>query len=319
MKIHNAQYKIDNNNILNYYEAGTAKSKLLLLHAQGTNSCSFSNVIKKLAKYYHVYMVDYYGHGKSSHNPEKYNLVSIGNDIIDFINNVICDSVTLLGHSSGGLIASYIAAHSPKCIKLILEDTPFFSSCGERRYNTYNYKDYEPYRTFFKSLGCTTGSLNYVPHSKEYFSSPNKEVFDFFKENDINYPRRPLFRCNVPNQVVINYDGGWKCCDKSGFDTIASYVDDSVDEFVRKVKIFALTHRCVPTYCHDCLYVKDCMGGEVCDNFLDTGCRNISDGICRELNIKKESDVYEIKLPIEYDSKYMNEYGSCRPKIKVEE
>ena len=65
------------------------KNNLLLLHAQGINSCSFNNVAVKLAKYYHVYMVDYYGHGKSSHNPEKYNLVSIGNDIIDFIENVI--------------------------------------------------------------------------------------------------------------------------------------------------------------------------------------------------------------------------------------
>ena len=141
MKIHNAQYKVDDSSILNYYEVGTAENKLLLLHAQGTNSCSFDKVVKKLAKYYHVYMVDYYGHGMSSHNPEKYNLVSIGNDIINFIENVICDSVTVLGHSSGGLIAAYIAAHCDKCKKLILEDPPFFSSWGERRYNTYNYQD----------------------------------------------------------------------------------------------------------------------------------------------------------------------------------
>lgn len=85
MKIHNAQYKIDDSSILNYYEVGTEKNKLLLLHAQGTNSCSFYSVVTKLAKHYHVYLVDYYGHGKSSHNPEKYNLVSIGNDIMDFI------------------------------------------------------------------------------------------------------------------------------------------------------------------------------------------------------------------------------------------
>ena len=69
------------------------KKQILLLHAQGTNSCSFYSVVTKLAKHYHVYLVDYYGHGKSSHNPEKYNLVSIGNDIMDFIENVIFDSV----------------------------------------------------------------------------------------------------------------------------------------------------------------------------------------------------------------------------------
>lgn len=141
MNLHNAQYIIDDSSVLNYYESGTATAKLLLLHAQGTNSSSFDNVIAKLAKHYHVYLVDCYGHGKSSHNPEKYNLVSIGSDLIAFIENVICDSVAVLGHSSGGLIAAYIAAHCDKCTRLIMEDPPFFSSLGERRYNTYNYKD----------------------------------------------------------------------------------------------------------------------------------------------------------------------------------
>lgn len=83
MKIINAQYKIEDNSILNYYEIGSSKPKLLLLHAQGTNSLSFQRVADKLKKHYHIFCVDYYGHGKSSHNKDKYNLISIGNDIID--------------------------------------------------------------------------------------------------------------------------------------------------------------------------------------------------------------------------------------------
>ena len=141
MKLQNAQYKIDDKSILNYYEISANKPNLLLLHAQGTNSLSYMNVVKQLSKYYHIYMVDYYGHGKSSHNKEKYNLISIGNDIIQFIENVIGNEVSVVGHSSGGLIAAYIAANCGKCQKLFLEDPPFFSSWGDRRYNTYNYKD----------------------------------------------------------------------------------------------------------------------------------------------------------------------------------
>lgn len=190
MKVHNAQYKIDDNSILNYYEAGAAKNKLLLLHAQGTNSCNFNNIIKKLAKYYHVYMVDYYGHGKSSHNPEKYNLVSIGNDIIDFIDNVICDSVVVLGHSSGGLIASYIAAHSPRCIKLILEDPPFFSSYGERRYNTYNYKDL--------SSVCHNFLLQEEEKDFVYYYFKNQYCWNFFPDESRDYIKEKL--CKFASQ-----------------------------------------------------------------------------------------------------------------------
>ncbi len=57
MNMSNAQYRVDDSSILNYYEIGTAKDKLLLLHAQGTNSFSFNNVIAKLAKHYHVWTV----------------------------------------------------------------------------------------------------------------------------------------------------------------------------------------------------------------------------------------------------------------------
>ena len=141
MKIKNEQYKIDDNSILNYYEIKNNKPELLFLHAQGTNSLSFMRVVSKLSKYFHIYLIDYYGHGKSSHNKEKYNLIDIGNDIIKFIEEVIKTNVIVLGHSSGGLIASYIASNCNKCKKLILEDPPFFASVGERRFNTYNYVD----------------------------------------------------------------------------------------------------------------------------------------------------------------------------------
>ena len=184
MRIYNAQYKIDDSSILNYYEVGTVENKLLLLHAQGTNSCSFDKIATKLAKHYHVYMVDCYGHGKSSHNPEKYNLVSIGNDIIDFIENVICDSVTVLGHSSGGLIAAYIAAHCDKCKKLILEDPPFFSCWGERRYNTYNYKDL--------STICHNFLLQHEDEDFGHYYFVNQYCWNFFPDESRETIREKL-------------------------------------------------------------------------------------------------------------------------------
>ena len=51
-------------NCLHYFESGKGEP-LVLLHAQGTDSTSFENVIPKLAKHYHVYAVDCFGHGKA--------------------------------------------------------------------------------------------------------------------------------------------------------------------------------------------------------------------------------------------------------------
>lgn len=129
------------NRLLHYYEIENKLQPLILLHAQGVDATSFEHVWEKLSRKYHIYSIDCYGHGKSLHSPEQYNLVDIGNAIIRFLEEVVKEKGFLLGHSSGGLIAAYIAANTALCSRLILEDPPFFSSQGERRKNTYNFMD----------------------------------------------------------------------------------------------------------------------------------------------------------------------------------
>lgn len=174
MKINESEYKVDDNSILYYYEIKNDKPKLLLLHAQGTDSMSYKACLNKLSKYYHLYLVDCYGHGKSSHNKNKYNLMDIGNDLIKFIKNVIQSNVTVLGHSSGGLIAAYVASNSNSCNYLILEDPPLFSSCGDNRFNTFNYKD------------LSTVCHNYINNKEDidfiYYYFINQYAWNFFPD-----------------------------------------------------------------------------------------------------------------------------------------
>ncbi|MBR4285922.1 MAG: alpha/beta fold hydrolase, partial [Methanocorpusculum sp.] len=127
-------------NGLHYFESGKGEP-LVLLHAQGTDSTSFENVIPKLAKHYHVYAVDCFGHGKSLHNPKLYTLKACADAVSDFIREVVKEKCTILGHSSGGLIAAQVAAETNLCKRLILEDPPFFSCEGDRRFSTFNYVD----------------------------------------------------------------------------------------------------------------------------------------------------------------------------------
>ncbi len=126
---------------VHYYETGNGLQPLVFIHAQGIDGKTYAKVAKKLARKFHVYSVDCFGHGGSSHNPSLYNVESIGKAVADFIENVIGQKIWLCGHSSGGLIAAYIAAGTDLCERLILEDPPFFSSYGERRKSTFNYVD----------------------------------------------------------------------------------------------------------------------------------------------------------------------------------
>lgn len=126
---------------LKYYEVENGSQPLVLIHAQGVDGKNYADAAKQLSKKFHIYSVDCYGHGGSLHDPAEYNIKSIGSAIADHIENLIGQKVWLLGHSSGGLIAAYIAAETDLCEKLILEDPPFFASQGERRKSTYNYID----------------------------------------------------------------------------------------------------------------------------------------------------------------------------------
>ena len=157
------------------YEAGTGKNTLVLLHAQGVDSTSFADVIPKLAKRYHVYALDCFGHGKSLHDAEKYTVKDIAEAVSLFITEVCQTTVTLLGHSSGGLIAAQIAASTNLCEKLILEDPPFFSSEGERRFSTFNYVDLSTVCRMFLQQKAETDFVLY------YFK--NQYAWNFFPES----------------------------------------------------------------------------------------------------------------------------------------
>ncbi|WP_165056447.1 MULTISPECIES: alpha/beta fold hydrolase [unclassified Adlercreutzia] len=126
---------------LSYAEHEGGERALVLVHAQGIDRRSFDKVIKPLSKDFTVYAVDCFGHGRSAHNPNLYNIVSLGDALARFVEEVVGRSCMLLGHSSGGLVAAYAAGKTELCEQLVLEDPPFFACQGERRRKTFNYLD----------------------------------------------------------------------------------------------------------------------------------------------------------------------------------
>ncbi len=127
--------------LLSYAARENGKPPLVLVHAQGTDSHSFDGVAKPLSRDFSIYAVDCFGHGKSPHDPSLYNVVSAGEALARFIEDVVGRPCTLLGHSSGGLVAAHAAGRTDLCKLLVLEDPPFFSCQGERRKDTFNYVD----------------------------------------------------------------------------------------------------------------------------------------------------------------------------------
>lgn len=136
------QVVLPDGSVIHYAEGPDNGEALLLIHGQTGTWDDYARVLPQLSKQMHVFAVDCYGHGKSSHEEEKYYLKENGDDLIWFINNIIKDKTVVSGHSSGGLLAAYVAAYGGDYIAgAVLEDPPVFSTEEDFFEKSFAYQD----------------------------------------------------------------------------------------------------------------------------------------------------------------------------------
>ena len=158
---------------LSYVEGPDNGPPLVMLHAQLLDWFSYSRVLPELAKSFHVYAIDYQGHGTTT-TPANYAMTAnqIGADLATFIERNIGQPVYVTGNSSGGLLTTWLAANRPDLVKAVaLEDPPLFSSEYPEIKNTV------AYRTFATSYKAASTDhpddflLYWVSESTEFFNN----------------------------------------------------------------------------------------------------------------------------------------------------
>lgn len=136
------QATLPDGSVINYTEGPDNGDALLLIHGQTGAWDDYISVLPELSENWHVYAVDCYGHGKSTHDESKYYLKENGDDLIWFVEEVIGEKTVVSGHSSGGLLASYIAAYGNEyVVGAVLEDPPVFSTEPDYFEQSFAYQD----------------------------------------------------------------------------------------------------------------------------------------------------------------------------------
>ena len=82
----------------------------------------------------HAFAYDARGHGDSGRLPGNYTFVGFGEDAVAFLRGVVREPAVLVGHSLGGMVAIYAAAHAPDLVKAaFLIDPPLYAPEGPLR------------------------------------------------------------------------------------------------------------------------------------------------------------------------------------------
>jgi non-heme chloroperoxidase len=111
---------------LHYAERGARTGKpIVFLHAYVDSWYWFSRVLPLLSPAYHAFAPDQRGHGDSDKPECCYTVDDFAADVDAFMDAVRIDEATLVGHSSGGLIAQRVAlSHPHRVSRLVLIGSP---------------------------------------------------------------------------------------------------------------------------------------------------------------------------------------------------
>lgn len=123
-------------------DTGPDNPPFVLIHGQCMCGEDYRNIVENLSKNYTLYLVDCFGHGESEKNADLYRCSIIGDAIVELICKEIRRPCILTGHSSGGILAAYVAGKISAFVKgLLLEDPPFFNVQPGECENTFVYMD----------------------------------------------------------------------------------------------------------------------------------------------------------------------------------
>ncbi|PXY38229.1 hypothetical protein BA062_00225 [Prauserella flavalba] len=122
----------------NYGEGPDNGPPLVLLHGQGSQWEDHAKVLPMLVPRHHVFAIDVAGHGQSGRlDASEYTAVRVGELLEAFLDATVGEPAIVCGHSSGGLLALWLAARRPDLVRgLLLEDPPLFSSIPPRAEHT---------------------------------------------------------------------------------------------------------------------------------------------------------------------------------------
>ena len=195
--------------IINYAEGPDHGPALLLIHGQSMAWEDYARVLPALAKTYHVFAIDCFGHGESTHDPSLYTCETQGKACLSFAREVIGGDYLVSGLSSGGIIAAWIAANDTEKVQAcLLEDPPLFRVTPEQMQEnpgTFVWRDgFEVIHAYLEQETIDDLAIYYAQHSYLFsmFGGLQNKIAEWTEQERAKAPDSHLTLAWVPHDWV---------------------------------------------------------------------------------------------------------------------
>jgi len=178
--------------VLNYAEGPDKGPPLLLLHGWTDRWQDFLPIIPTLSVRWHIYALDFRGHGKSGRVQGRYRPEDIVEDIAVFLQDMVAEPAALFGHSAGGVAALMIGARLPEKVRaIIVGDSPIDLDSHIAQMSKEEMKQYwankrdllgRPMEELMSALVESSYDESRLRYSARTLSQVDPEVLDFHAE-----------------------------------------------------------------------------------------------------------------------------------------
>jgi len=193
---------------------GSDKPRLLLVHGLGGSIESWREVLEDLSRLFHVTAVDLPGYGQSDKPDASYTMEFFADFTCSLIDRLEAESIVLVGHSMGGMIAmkTYLRC-SERIRALVLIDAAGVSGTAAEKIRRYMADGWNMERLRRIYLDCIIGRLGELDEArlKEILSMMEDPRFRRAYLRSLDAISKPLSseeikRIRVPTLIVWGSD-----------------------------------------------------------------------------------------------------------------
>ncbi|MGX7091275.1 alpha/beta fold hydrolase [Hutsoniella sourekii] len=194
---------------MNVYEAGD-KSKPTLLFMPGMSEYSqvltHKNLIDRLAKKYHVVVVEPFGYGLSDMTDEPRTTENIVSELNESIEQLGLDKVTLVAHSMSGIYAAQYAKYHPEKVAGVIgidSSTPMMNGGQEVTFMAAGSEDIRSELQYLPTIPDVDADVNEQYKALAYILAGNSTVTDEIQRSNQNLKDAESLK--IPKQVPAMY------------------------------------------------------------------------------------------------------------------